>query len=196
MGAGRTRTSVNVGHFQELVCASLRYNASVNPLDLLAITAGRLKTALAYPNLFNVVVQVTSIRLCDTGDGRTANLCISDTLHQTWRCWISQNLLGIKTNNLAFGSLIFIRSYKLRFIPRYGVMTMVINEIQVLTGGLPLVGAPQSFDGIMASSMESPGNWSVDLKEWEAPLSVYAINMFIWNGGKWTTGSLVKGKVA
>jgi hypothetical protein len=51
----------------------------------------------------------------------------------------------------------------------FSVMTMVINEIQVLTGGLPLVGAPQSLDGIMASSMESSGNWSVDLKEWEAP---------------------------
>ena len=65
-GAERTRTSVDVGHLQELVCANLRYDASVNPVDLVARTAGSLKTALAYPNLSNVVVQVTSIRLCRT----------------------------------------------------------------------------------------------------------------------------------
>jgi hypothetical protein len=67
-------------------------------------------------------------------DVRSLNLEISDRVFSTWRCWVSDHILGKETNGMRKGSIIHIRNYGLQFLPHIGIFTMIIKAVQVLSG--------------------------------------------------------------
>jgi hypothetical protein len=146
-----------------VTCAKLHFDEQVtDPAELMDGTAGCLKLSLSYPNLSNLVLQVRDIRVCNMGDGRSVNLQVSDRVFSTWRCWISDDILGKDTSGMRKGSIIFIRNYALQLLPRFD--TIVIKAIQVLSGGSTVMGEPTSLNGYMTYCMEAPGDQSVSME--------------------------------
>jgi hypothetical protein len=165
LGAGRVRTQRDVGDTVHDVCASLHFNEYlIDPAEMMNGTAGYLKLSLSYPNLFNLVLQVRDIRVCNMNDGRSLNLKVSDRVFCTWRCWVSDDILGRETNGMRKGSIIHIRNYALQYLPRIGICTMVIKAVQVLSGGGQIMGEPTSLDGSMGNCMEAPGDRSTSME--------------------------------
>jgi hypothetical protein len=108
LGAGRVRTTRDLGDSLNVTCANLHFDQQVtDPAELMEGTAGCLKLSLSYPNLSHLVLQVRDIRVCNMGDGRSVNLHVSDGVHRTWRCWISDDILGKDTSGMKKGSIIY-----------------------------------------------------------------------------------------
>jgi hypothetical protein len=90
---------------------------------------------------------------------------VGDGVYRTWRCWISDSILGRETSGMSVGSIIFIRNYTLQMLPRFGIGTIIITALQVLSGGRAVIGEPASLDGHMTCCMEAPGDISVNMQD-------------------------------
>jgi hypothetical protein len=53
----------------------------------------------------------------------------------------------------------------LQLLPRFGIGTIIITAIQVLSGGRAVMGEPTSLDGYMTCCMEAPGDRSVNMQD-------------------------------